>query len=296
VLKLNRLRIGIVLLLLSSTGFASLSILTKLAYAEGGTVATVLVLRFALAAVVFSPLALVTVDRSSLSERLWIWVIVAVLQALSIGAFWLALKLETVSEVAPIVYLFPGIVILIERFVYHEMLTPSAIVAVCVGITGSILVLGKGALEPIGIVAGGLAFLSATGAATVYVITARKVRRGDQMATVATVVLFSVVVFGLSGAIVGLGAPSSRGWILMGAIAVIGALIPYPYIEGITRVGASRAAMLSVYEPLLIVTLAVVVLRETIGVVQGAGIGMILAGFVVASHWVSREDRVISRA
>jgi drug/metabolite transporter (DMT)-like permease len=115
---LNRLRAGVVLLVLASIGFASLSVLSKLAYSEGGTVLSVLIFKNSLAAAVFLPAAVVTVVRPAIRDRMRTWLAVAVLYAVGTAALFSAIRFGKVSEVAPIFYLFPGIVILIERLVY----------------------------------------------------------------------------------------------------------------------------------------------------------------------------------
>jgi DME family drug/metabolite transporter len=293
---LNHLRAGVLLLVLASIGFASLSVLSKLAYSEGGTVLSVLIFKNSLAAIVFLPAAVITATRPALGERMRAWLAVALLYAVGTAALFSAIKFGKVSEVAPIFYLFPGIVILIERLVYQERLGLRGVLAIAIGVSGSILVIGQGLARPATIVGSSLALLSAAAIAAQYVVAAHKVRHGDQLATAATMMCLSAIVLVPVALIVGIPMPSSRGWILLGAIAVVGTAVPVPYLVGLSRTGASRAALVGVCEPLFIVVLALLVLRESIGLVQGIGIALILASFVVAATWMTTDAQPVSSA
>jgi drug/metabolite transporter (DMT)-like permease len=292
---LNHLRAGVLLLVLASIGFASLSVLTKLAYSEGGTVLSVLVFKNSLAAVVFVPAAIATVERTAIWERMRTWLAVALLYAVGNAALFSAIKFGKVSEVAPIFYLFPGIVILIERFVYQETLGLRGILAIAVGVSGSILVIGQGLARPTTVLGSSLALLSAMAIAAQYVVAAHKVRSGDQLPTAASMMTLSAVVLAAVVVVVGVPVPTTRGWILLGLIAVVGTAVPVPYLVGLSRAGASRAALVGVCEPLFIVVLALLVLRESIGLVQGAGIGLILASFIVAATWMTTDPQQVGR-
>jgi drug/metabolite transporter (DMT)-like permease len=284
------MRIGVLILFLAAAAFATLSTLVKLAYSEGATVLFVLMLRYGIAAVAYTPIALVRVDRTSMYERSGSWFAMSALYALSVGTFYLALKVENVSEVAPIVYLYPAIVILIERFAYGEVLRSRAVFAIFMGLAGSILVLGVGFGRPATLLGGTLALVSAVANALQYVVAAHKIRPGDQLATATSMVFVSAVAFAAIGLVVGVPAPTAGGWILTLFATAIGLILPYAFLQGLSRVGASRAVMMSALEPGLIVLLALVVLHETVGLVQAIGIALILGAFVVAASWLSRDE------
>jgi drug/metabolite transporter (DMT)-like permease len=293
---LDRLRAGVLLLVLASIGFAFLSVLSKLAYLEGATVLSVLVFKNSLAAAVFVPAAIVTADKTAIRERMRTWLTVALLYAVGTAALFAAISFGKVSEVALIFYLFPGVVILIERFVYQEVLGSRGILAIAMGVSGSILVIGQGFARPTTVMGWSLALIGAVAIAAQYVYAAHKVRRGDQLATAASMMFVSAVVLAATAAVVGLPIPSVRGGILLGMIAVVGTAVPVPYLVGLSRAGASRAALVSVCEPLFIVVLALLILRESIGLVQGLGIALIVASFLIAATWMATDAQPISRA
>jgi drug/metabolite transporter (DMT)-like permease len=274
----------------AAASFATLSTLVKLAYIEGAAVLTVLAVRYSLAAVAYTPIALFRVNRTVIRGRYGSWVAMSVLYSLSVGTFYLAIKVASVSEVAPIVYLYPAMVILLERFAYRETLGVRAVVGVTMGLVGSILVLGIGLQRPATLLGGMLALISAVANALQYVVAAHKVHHDDQLATASAMVLVSAIAFTSIGVIVGLPVPSFHSGILILLASAIGAILPYAFLQGLSRVGASRAVMMSALEPALIVLLALVVLRESIGLVQAIGISLILTGFVVASTWLTRDD------
>jgi len=278
------------LLLLSSVGFATLSILTKLAYAYGATALLVLAMRYVVGALVFSPFALQTVRRSPHRGRIAGWLAVAACYVISTGSFWLAIQIDRVSEVAPILYVFPGIILLIERFGFKATLGLAGASSVALGMAGSILVVGAGFENPRVLLGSLLAVVAAVATAVEAIIASRAIRSGDQVATASTMFVVSAVVFVALGLIAGFPSPSSQAWLLMIAIAAVGALLPLSYLEGIARAGASRSALTSVSEPVLIVVLALVVLREQIVLLQAVGIGMVLVGFGIGARWMMKGD------
>jgi drug/metabolite transporter (DMT)-like permease len=100
----------------------------------------------------------------------------------------------------------------------------------------------------------------------------------------STVVIVSAaVVFAVVALIRGPHWPqTTAGWLAVVAIALVSTVAAITlYFAGLERIGPTRASTLSTVEPLVTVTLAAIVLGETIAPVQLAGGALILAAVIV---------------
>jgi drug/metabolite transporter (DMT)-like permease len=187
-------------------------------------------------------------------------------------------------------YLYPALVAIVSAIWFGERLDPLRWGALAIAFLGLGLVLagtegGVGAIDPIGI---GLALVGGL-AQVFYVLAARHgfshvpapQAAALTMSGAAVLYLLVAVVIGQLGVLV---APlASTDALLPVAIAgVIGAGIPtLAYITGIRRLGAPRAAILAMLEPLVGVLLAAWLLAEQPTLVQLAGGGLILVAAVL---------------
>ena len=72
-------------------------------------------------------------------------------------------------------------------------------------------------------------------------------------------------------------------WPLLVSIGFLGTFLAIQtFYAGSRRIGAAQAALVSTVEPLIIVTLAFVFLRETLGPIQLVGAALIIVGVLVA--------------
>jgi drug/metabolite transporter (DMT)-like permease len=79
-------------------------------------------------------------------------------------------------------------------------------------------------------------------------------------------------------------AALERAWPELLGITVFGTAAPLLlYQVGMARVGGTRAALLSLFEPVVTVALALVILGERVEPLQAAGIALVLASFALAS-------------
>jgi drug/metabolite transporter (DMT)-like permease len=206
-----------------------------------------------------------------------------VFNILSAITFWTALTLDDVSHVAPIVYVFPAMVALGASAIFHEQLTGSTWAAIGLGIAGAALLFQAGISHPQSVLAAGLALVSAATAAMFYIVAGRVIREDDWLPATATVFTSAAIVYVPIVAIAGWQPPDGKGWGLVVAIAVAGTVAPFMlFFAGITRIGATHAAILSVAEPVVTVSLALAVLGERLSAVQAIGIVLVLVSFLAA--------------
>jgi drug/metabolite transporter (DMT)-like permease len=115
----------------------------------------------------------------------------------------------------------------------------------------------------------------------------------------ATIMTSAAIVWGMYAAITGQLAVD---WTvprvaLIASFAVLGTTIPVlTFILGLRLVGASRAAILSTFEPAATVLLAVIILGEGANPIQYIGGALVLASVVLLEGPGWRASRVLAQA
>jgi drug/metabolite transporter (DMT)-like permease len=198
--------------------------------------------------------------------------------------FWNALKLDDVSRVAPITYLFPALVALLTPLVLPERADRRTWIAVGLAIAGATLVVGDGLGRPGSIAAAALAFGSAVATACFYITAGRATRERDWLLASATVFAVGALLLVPMVVASGLQLPTGRGWLYLALIILVGTIAPFfLFFAGMARIGPTHAAVFSVSEPVLMVLLAFVVLNEHLGPYQAFGVALVLASFLLAT-------------
>jgi drug/metabolite transporter (DMT)-like permease len=263
-----------------------MAIFAKEAYAAGLGVTALLAARFVLAAGIFW--GIVALRRraggcGSPSRR-------AVLACLGLGAigyaaqaglYFSALRHIDASLTSLLLYTYPALVFCGAVALGREHLTPWKAFALALASAGAALVLlggGTGGLE-----AGGVALALAAGATyAVYILVAEDVvRRIDPILLGALVASGAAVTFAGAGLAGGSLAFTGGGWVWIAAIAVVSTVLPIlTFTLGMERVGASTASIVSTFEPVVTVGLAVALYGEALGPLQALGGVLVLAAVI----------------
>jgi drug/metabolite transporter (DMT)-like permease len=278
--------VGPLLCLLSAAGFGAMAIFGKLAYDAGVDVGDLLLVRFALAAVLLLAVAGATGALRGVSRR-------GVLAGLGMGAigyatqsglFFGALERMDASLLALILYVYPALVLVGAVSLGRERASARRVAALAIALAGTALVLvgaASGSLDPLGTAMG----FGAAIAYTIYILTGDRVGAGVPPVALAALVCvgatctFAIASVVRAGPELGFGA---EGWAWIGAIAAVstvGAILCF--FAGLARVGPSAASILSTLEPVVTVALAAAAFGESLGVVQLVGGGLVLSAVVV---------------
>ena len=277
---------GAALCVLSAASFGAMGIFGKLAYEEGVGVWELLLVRFALAALVLGAVAGLRSAMTALGRRVVVTGLLmgCVGYATQSALYFLALERMDASLLSLLLYTFPAMVTLAAVLIGREPATARRLAALGIASAGTALVLagaGTGALDP-------LATVLALGAAatyTIYILTGdRVVARVSPLALSALVctgatATFLVICLARGGPELGFGG---EGWLWLGGIALVstvGAIIMF--FAGLARVGPSTAAILSTVEPVVTVALAAAAFGEVLTAVQLAGGALVLATVLV---------------
>lgn len=280
---------GALLCLLSAAAFGTLGIFGKLASDAGANTATTLLVRFALAGVVFAVVLRVT-GRWGALRRLPRRVVLTGLglgafgYSLQSGLFFAAIDRLDVSMVALILYTYPAFVTVAAIALGRVAPSLRAGVALTVASAGLVLVLLAGAGGGFEIV-GALLALGASLTYTTYILVSDNV-----IGEVDPFALAFLVLIGASASfsVVGLGTGSldlalpGGAWLWLVLIALVSTVIAVSaFFAGLRRVGPSEAAILSTFEPPVTVLLAFLVLGERLTVPQLLGGALVLAAVVL---------------
>ncbi|MBL8508447.1 MAG: EamA family transporter, partial [Chitinimonas sp.] len=185
------------------------------------------------------------------------------------------------SLTALLLYTFPVIVTLIAAVWLHEPLTRRKVAALLLASVGLALTVGDALSgSPVGIAFG----LGAALIYSVYIAVGTKLTPQAGALPSATVVMLggalTVLLVSLWQAPVMPRSP--LGWMAIAAIGVMCSVIAaLAFFAGLARVGASEAAMLSTFEPVVTVVLAAGLLGERLSVSQCLGGAVIIAAVLL---------------
>lgn len=193
--------------------------------------AQILLVRFALQAVILVPLSLATRRSLNLNPRVFrLTALRTALHIVGIGAMFASLRFLPLADAIAIVFVMPFILLLLGRYVLDEEVGPRRLAACVVGFVGTMLVIqpsfaevGAPALLPL---------VVAVSFALFMLVTRRVAKDVDAVAmqavsgVMATGALFALclvgVLAGVDGGPLALVAPTRRDWTLLLAVGGIG--------------------------------------------------------------------------
>jgi drug/metabolite transporter (DMT)-like permease len=216
-------------------------------------------------------------------------------------AMFFAFGLAPIAIVLLAFYTYPAMVAVVAVALGHERLDGNRLVALALALGGMVLVVAGGldpaasvAIEPVGI---GLALLAAC-FQTLFVTVSR-----GRFATVPAeqvigwvLIVTAVVSLAVAAATGGHPAAGFAGPtpLLLAAVAgVLGAGIPsILFLVGIRTIGGTRAGILMLFEPVVGVTLAALLLHEGLVPIQVVGGGAILAAAALLQRGAKPGERI----
>ena len=265
-----------------------MAIFAKEAYAAGLGVTALLAARFLLAAVLFWAIAGVRARvRGALPPRMRGRAVLACLglggigYAAQAGLFFSALERIDASLASLLLYTYPALVFCGAVALRREHVTRPKAMALVLASAGTALVLLGGGTH--GLEATGIALaLGAGGAYATYILVAETViRRVDPLLLSALIATGAAATFLAVGAARGVLEYTADGWLWIAGLATLCTVLPIvTFMMGMERVGSSTASIVSTFEPVVTVGLAVALYDETLGAVQVLGGVLVLAAVI----------------
>ncbi len=281
----SRTWVGITLTLATAVAFALSNTSASLAYHNGSNTLTVAAMRFALptvALVVWLRLRGVSLVLSTRDG--WIAVALGAVTAIYTWALLSSINAIPLALAILVFYLFPLIATVILGVCGWAKLGSKTISAIVLAFVGLAL-----ALDPRGsnldIEGVALAFVGALGLGVVIAVSSRVFRAGDArpltlyMAAVAGVLLSALCA--ARGEFV--LPQTGLGWIGFVGAAVFYAFAMIAFFIAISMIGPVPVSLLSYAEPVATAGLGVIVLGETLTLVQIAGIALVIVALIGAT-------------
>ena len=275
---------GIALVLVSATAFGTNAIFGKLAYAAGLGTSQTLAFRFLLGALGMWALAIALRQnplRFPRKRLLTLLALGAVFYTAQSFSYFTALRTLPASLVVLIAYIYPSQVVIVGWLFLHRRISLWAAVTLVASFTGVLLLLGGAQMQ----LSWGLLF--AVAAPTVYTsyILVGETVMSDVPAVGASAVIISgaAVMFAI---IAGLGGElrlpaTAGGWAVAFGIALIPTMIAIStFLAGLPRIGAARSSLISTWEPVVTIFLAVILFHDSFTALQVLG-GVLILGAVV---------------
>lgn len=269
-----------------------MAIFAKLAYGEGVDVDTLLMARFAIAALV---LLTITVGRGTLRRlsRRSVFTglcLGGVGYALQASSYFAALTKVDAAQVALVFSSYPLLVMVAAVLTRRERASRRRAIALILAWAGIALVLSGGAAGAFDPAGAALAFGSAV-VYTGYILTGDRVASDIPVVDLTALVTSGALITFTASALVR-GGPRLNfpaiGWVWLlaiGLVSTVGAILLF--FAGLARVGPTKTALLGVIEPIVTVTGAAVVFGEDLTALQGVGGAAVLAAVLVV-QWPTR--------
>ena len=274
----------------SAVAFGTLSIFAKLAYSAGLGTEQLLAFRFVLAAIGMWVLSFV-VGQSPLRlprrKTVGLLALGGVLYPAQALTYFYALRTLPASLCVLIVYIYPSLVVIAGWLFLRRRISVWHGAALALSFLGVAMLVGGAQFQ----LASGLIFaLAAPLCYTAFILLGERAMSSvPAVAASATMMSATAIVLCLVAGIEGrLGLPrTGSAWAVSVGIAVIPTMVAISlFLAGLPRIGAARAALLSTLEPVVTVSLAIVLLGDRFSLLQALGGVLVLLAVIVvqAAH------------
>lgn len=285
----RRFWVGIMLVLTASVGFSARGVLVKLAYPYGVDAITLMALRMIFALPFFALMALLAGSSPTPMRRADF----ATLIGLGFIGYYLSSYLSFLGLVyipasleRLLLYLTPTLVVLMSAVVFKQRVRRHHVIALAMTYGGIMLVMGNSLVlaqetQPL-LIGGTLVFVSALTYAAYLIGSGTIIPRLGSLRFTAyasgAACLFAIAQFAFTRDLAALDLPLPV-YLYGLAMALVCTVLPtWMMAEGIGRIGASQAAIVSSIGPVSTIVLAAIVLHEPITLVQVCGAALVLAG------------------
>ena len=283
---------GVLWIVVSAAGFGAMAIFAKVAYRDGVSLSTMLMLRFAIAGVLLALWGTVARMRWPHGRDLLLLIGMGALGYVGQAfCYFSALQYASAGLVALLLYLYPAIVTVLSALRSRRPVGGGRAAAVVAALAGTAFAVGGDLYSTTTGIALGV------GAALIYslyiLVGEGVMTRVGAMPAATVVMLSAAATYTVATLVSGPALPqSATGWAAVLAIAVFSTLLAIlGFFKGLSQLGATDASTLSTLEPLITLGLAAVVLGEQVTALQAMG-GALILGAVV---YLARTPQVAAK-
>lgn len=276
---------GMLLIMVATISLSTEAIAAKIAYREGANVITTLSMRYLIAAVVIWAVTIICRYPWRLGRRQWAPVTALSLGGHSLSVLFLFYAFHYIPAAMAVLllYVYPSVVTILAYFYLKEPVTWRKLLALLCTMAGCVIILS----QPVA----GLDMRGVFFALTAAVINAVYLVCCARLISDIPVVVFSAYITGLTAVfflLLGSGggkidlAISAGAWQAIIFLALVCTVLSViALFQGVKRIGASRAAIISTFEPVSTTLLGMWLLQETLSGRQLLGGVLILAGVML---------------
>jgi drug/metabolite transporter (DMT)-like permease len=278
--------VGTAMVLISATSFGTLPIFAKLGYSSGLGTEQTLAYRFTLAAVGMLALAFIVRQNPLRLQRRHLLALLAMGAIVYTGqsqTYFLALHALPASVVVLIVYSYPSLVVVAGWLFLDRRISLRHGAALVGSFAGVAMLIGGAHFQASWPLA--LAIVTPV-IYTLFILLGERVM-GDVPAVAGSAVIMTGAAFSfclitlLSGELT--LARSSAQWLVAIGIAIVPTMLAISlFLGSLPRVGAARASLLSTWEPVVAVGLAVAFLGDRLAFIQVVGGALVLIAVIAA--------------
>jgi len=277
---------GILFIILSAISFGIMPILAKLSYRGGANTYTTLFLRFFFAAIMLLYyLRSKGISLKLARKQLFLVIIIGVFGfTLSSISLFMSYNYISIGMATMIVYTYPAIVTLLSYLFYKEKIYPRKIVSLTISTIGIFVLIDRGSVSfnLIGIILAGIAAVMYS----LYVLGAshKEFRVINSYVLTFYISCASAVMMFMAAITTGnfnmhISFYALVAILLLALISTVVALMAF--LEGVRIIGPSKASILSTIEPIVALTLGIIILGEPISVRIIIGSIMIVTSVVI---------------
>jgi drug/metabolite transporter (DMT)-like permease len=284
-ITLNRNYKGVLLILLSATGFGLMPVFALFAYKSGISVPTLLFIRFGLAALLLLTYVFVKFKgiRLTVKDIVYLLILGGVCYTLQSSFYFSSVRYISPSLTALLLYTYPVIVAVLSFFLEREKITLRMAVSMAVSFAGLLLTLGAsiGKVNMTGVV---LALAAAVVYSVYIVIGNRVVKKLPSLVTTAFVSLFAALGlfgYGVAAGQLNFGFDKSAWLPIIGLILFCTILAILTFFKGLELLGPMKASILSTLEPVFAALFSAIFLFDRLTFPQLMGGVLVLAGAVL---------------
>ncbi|MBU3126072.1 MULTISPECIES: DMT family transporter [Clostridium] len=280
---------GILFIILSAISFGLMPILAKLSYRGGANAYTTLFLRFFFAAIML--LYYLKSKRISLKitrKQLFLVIIIGVFGfAFTSTSLFMSYNYISIGMATMIFYTYPAIVTLFSYVFYKEKMYPRKIISLIISTIGIYILIDRGSasFNLIGIILAGIAAVMYS----LYVLGAsHKEFRVINSYVLTFYISCASAAFMFMAAITTGNFDMHISFYALVAILLLSlistAVALMAFLEGVRIIGPSKASIFSTIEPIVALTLGIIVLGESISVRIIIGSIMIVSSVVILTR------------
>jgi len=276
--------VGVFMVAISAACFGTNAIFARIAYDAGANPITFLFIRFSIASII---IVLIMFFSSLKWPRGRLLLSLIFLGGLGlVGAtlsFYTAITKAPINLVIVIAYMYPALVSLLSVIFLKQPMTIYKIIALFLTLTGIVLAIG---LDSGGQLSGIILAITTAVSYSLYsAFGSLSIQKAGPIPSSATIIISAAIVYALIASIAGLELPRQpAGWIAVVASALISTILGlFTLFAGLRRIDAASTSMISTFEVVVAIALAVMILGETITLPKIMGACMVLSAvFILA--------------